>query len=221
VASLTTLLVSDTGAVLEAFGERPWTYAAGAPAPLDPARPARVALSGSAGTGKTTLGRALAERLGVPFLEEGMRRRIAGGLVLHDLSRAELRALVLELWREQRTLEERAPGGFVADRSSLDYAAFWLHYGLSDGDRESEGVVLELAHAARTYGRILLLPWGVLPLVHDGVRSTDRFVQLRFQTIVEGLLRRYAGPQQVLALPAEAAELDERLAYVLGDLLPA
>ena len=43
-------------------------------------RPPRLGLSGSAGTGKSTLGRALAAALDVPYLPEGMRSRLEAGL---------------------------------------------------------------------------------------------------------------------------------------------
>jgi len=225
VASHTCVLVSEAGAVLTAFGERAWSMesGAGAPAPAGPAqraRPARrIALSGSAGTGKTTLGRALAERLSVPFLEERMRPRLEAGLDLHALTTDALRALLRELWEEQRALEDAASAGFVADRSSLDYAAFWLHYGLLDPERESGERILELAREARRYERILLFPWGVLPLVEDGVRSTNRWVQLRYQTLLEGLLGRWALPGQVLPVPAVAG-FAERMVHVLGEVGP-
>lgn len=171
---------------------------------------ARVALSGSAGTGKTTLGRRLAAELGVPFIEEGMRARLEAGLDLHDLSPTSWRRLSREMWDEQLAREEAAGPGFVADRSSLDYAAFWLHYGLYEDARETEDFVDQMARAARRYERILLLPWGVLELRADGVRSTNPWLQLRFQTIVEGLLERFAPPGRVLRVP-RTRSLDERL----------
>ena len=59
--------------------------------------PCRIAISGSAGTGKTTLATALAHRLQVPYLEEGFRKRREAGLDPHDLSQTEHRALLMEL----------------------------------------------------------------------------------------------------------------------------
>lgn len=83
-----------------------------------------IALSGSAGTGKSTLGRALAERLELPYIEEGMRKRVNAGLKLYKLDDRARRALMHEMWEEQRERELAAPEGFVADRSSIDFAAF-------------------------------------------------------------------------------------------------
>lgn len=215
-ASVTSLLFADAGAVVQGVGERPWLDVhAPSSAPLGDAP--RVALSGSAGTGKTTLGRALAATLGVPFLEEPMRALLQGGLDLHALSHDGMRELLVDLWRQQREAEDDAVGGFVADRSSADYAAFWMHYGFHhDRDATEPRMAGWLGHLPR-YDRIVLLPWGVLPLHDDGVRSTNRWVQFMFQSLVDGLLSRHAPPGRLLR-PPPPDDLAARHAWVLDAL---
>lgn len=204
IASATEVLVSEPGAVVNTLGERPWTFA-----PPEAARASdadsdaerersegapRIALSGSAGTGKTTLGRRLAADLGVPYVEEGMRRRLEAGLDLHTLDMDGLSSLIEELWQEQCDAEDdavRTSGGFVSDRSHVDYAAFWLHYGLTDAEERTLAFFERVFERARaSHDLVALLPFGVLRLEDDGVRSTNDFVQLRFHLLVEGLLRR-------------------------------
>lgn len=177
----------------------------------------RIALSGSAGTGKSTLGRALAGHFGVPYLEERMRLRLENGFRLADLSPDEWRALMHELWAEHAAEEARCTSGFVADRSSLDYLSFWLHYGLYDERAETDSFVAAMREHASHYDRILLFPWGVLPLENDGVRATNPWVQLRFQAILEGVLQRWAPAGCVLQVPA-TRELDQRLAQIVREL---
>jgi broad specificity phosphatase PhoE/nicotinamide riboside kinase len=198
-ASHTRIAHSEAGSVVSCVGERPWlfgrgvggrTRTGGATSVLR-ARP-RIAISGSAGTGKTTFGRQLAAELGVSFVEEGMRRRIERGFRPHGYGAREWAALIRDLWAEHRAAEESAVDGFVADRSSLDFAAFWLHYGLHEDVDATERFVEEMRAHAERYDRIVLLPWGAIPLVDDGVRSTNRWTQLRFQSILDGLLERMA-----------------------------
>jgi alpha-ribazole phosphatase/probable phosphoglycerate mutase len=221
-ASHTHILWSEAGAVLEVVGERPWMLAESAP----PARAARlgtgsaarrVALAGSAGTGKTTLGRRLAAELGVPYIDELMRRRLEGGLRLDGLSRDAWRALVRDLWREQVALQAEAREGFVADRSSLDYAAFWLHYGLHEDAVETSAFFAEMAAASAELDAIVLFPWGVLPLVADGVRTPDPWTQLSFQGVLEGVLRRHARTSVLELLPS--SDLEERLRWTRARLV--
>lgn len=172
--------------------------------------PQRIAISGSAGVGKTTLGRRLAADLGLPFLGEGMREYLERtGTDLHTLGHGGMRDLVARLWEERRDAEARATAGFVADRGAIDYAAFWLYYRFASPGDDSEARFAEWLTPGR-YDLQVLLPWGVLPLVADGIRSTDRWVQLHVQLLVEGLCRRHAPA----AVTLTAVELDDRLAEV-------
>lgn len=183
------------------------------PHSLHGSRRPRIALSGSAGTGKTTLGRRLASELGVPFLDEIMRKRIEAGFDFHGMSRDDWRALMSAQWQEQCALEDAAVDGFVADRSSLDYAAFFLHYDLHvDGD--ARDWIERMSRASMRYDHVLVFPWGALPLVADGVRSTNAWTQLRFQTILEGLVDRYARTD-VLRVPP-TSDLEARVQWALS-----
>lgn len=166
-----------------------------------PAPPLRIAVSGSAGTGKTTLGRALAGALDLPFIEERMRLRLEQGLELGRMSHAELEALHRDLWAEQVALEAAHPGGFVVDRSSLDYAAFRLQYGFFDDGFDTAGFFAQAVAHAASYTAVLLFPHGALPLETDGVRAPNPWLQLRFQLCVEGLLDAHLDPARLHRVP--------------------
>ena len=67
------------------------------------------------------------------------------------------------------------------------------------------------------YDRIVAVPWGVLPLKSDGVRSSNPWLQRAYQATVEGLLHRETTQGQVAWLPPLEA-LDARVDWVC-DLL--
>ncbi len=174
-----------------------------------------IAFSGSAGTGKTTLGRAVAKHLGVPYIQEGFRRRVEQGLLMYKLNEGERRDLMRDMWRVQRGQEVRAQSGFVSDRSCVDFASFWLHYGLNDAQDETEQFLGEMREEEARIGHIVLCPWGVLPLEADGVRSTNPWLQLRFAALLDGMHQRMTAPEKLIRLP-ESVEFEQRLAYVLA-----
>jgi len=176
-----------------------------------------LALTGSAGVGKTSLGQRLAAEFDVPFIPEGMRTRIEAGLDLHTLSRERHRALLEELFEEMLAAAGDAAttrGGFVADRCSIDCAAFWLYYGFGN-DADATAEIFERAAAAlELYDLIVVLPWDGIPLAADGVRSANRWHQLHYQTLLEGLLTRRAPENKVAPMPADIVDIDARAAWV-------
>ncbi len=175
----------------------------------------RIAISGSAGVGKSTLARALAAELGFPYLPEGMREYLeSGGPDLHTLGHDGMRRLVARLWAERQEAEARHPS-FVADRASYDFAAFWLYYRFADPHEPDTVPYLEATMAPGRYELVVLVPYGRLPLVADGVRSSNPWVQLHTHLLIEGMVRRCA--ERVHAL--EAVALDERVAEVQAVLM--
>jgi len=220
--SHTWLQLAQAGAVVQTLGERPLASdpgivaAARAAAVLKRDRPPRIALAGSAGTGKSTLGRALAAHYGVPYIPEGMRERLEGGLDVHGLGHRGFRRLVDTLWREWCARVDAAlstHGGFVADRSPWDFATFWLVYRFVEQPDAVAQVFQEARARTQQLDRLVVLPWGGIPLVDDGVRSANPWTQRLFQSSLEGLVSREV-PDDILALMPALQTVDGRVAWV-------
>ncbi len=216
--SHTELLIAESGTVLKQMGAVPSVEFQPPLSPSKIDRPLRVAMSGSAGVGKTTLAKQLAQDLNLPYIPEGIRARVRKGLKIADLSYPELQNLILELWEEQISEEKKAlniAGGFVSDRSSMDYAAFWLHYGFT-GPQTASFLAACIAHVP-LYDRIVLLPWGVIPLEQDGVRSANEYVQLRYQALLEGLLYQNLSENRLLRM-GNLSDFEMRRTWLLKSL---
>lgn len=178
-----------------------------------------IGITGSAGSGKTTLATALAERLGRCFVPEAMRDRLAAGFDLHRLTRAGHRALLADDATDLARRLAVPDAQLVTDRTPLDMAAFWLSNGYGvDDPAATEALLGRAVCAMADYRRVVLLPWGALPLRADGVRSANPWLQLHFQEIIEGLCRRFLPPETLLVVPDTAVSFSERLNWVLKQL---
>ena len=99
------------------------------------AKAQRIVLVGLRGAGKTTLGRALAERLSVPFLEvsKEVERAYGGdiGLLIEMSGQGALRRYEDEAWEAIRSGHEAAviaaPGGIVAEGALYDHVLATAH----------------------------------------------------------------------------------------------
>ena len=180
-----------------------------------------LAVSGSAGTGKSTLAERLANRLDLPYVDEGFRRRLEAGLDPHLLSRQEMRDLILELYREaMNELDDACEihGGFVADRCSIDYLAFWLHYGFSTEEDLTAKLYSKSRQDLNRYDYIVMLPWGVFEIEDDGRRANNKWLQLKFQSLLEGLAYRLIERQKIHWVPKEAMDVNDRVNLVFDYL---
>ncbi len=177
----------------------------------------RIGVTGSAGVGKTMLSLTLGGTLGVPVIQEAMRKRLESGFNLHALTREEHRGLLREDLDDLVKRSGDCVGGFVADRTRLDFLAFWLCAGhATDAPAGATQSLLEgAADAIAGWDLVVVLPWGALPLVDDGVRYANPWHQLHFQAVIEGLCSRYVAPDRLVFLPADVGEPDDRCRWVL------
>src|SRR5260370_42535579 len=97
----------------------------------------RIAISGSASVGKTSLTSALANNLGLAWIREEMREYLeSSGANLSELPPAQVGSLLMRLWGERKQREANAPG-FIPDNCSLDFAAYTLDDGGLDPENAS------------------------------------------------------------------------------------
>lgn len=182
-----------------------------------PAEPWRLAITGSAGVGKTTLAKALSAALGLPLLPEAMRRHLeSDGRRLSALSAPARAALLERLWAEQEAQErDCARSGFVADNCALDHGAYALHHDCTD---ESQALLANVGAAGRRYDALFVLPWGAIPYERDGIRAASAFGERRYQLILEALIASHPTARKVIPVPLTATTPEARLSFCLATL---
>lgn len=178
----------------------------------------RIAVSGSAGVGKTTLAAGLSRALGIPRVPEEMReylgstdRPLAGRPV------SEIAAVLAGLWRLRVSRESTLPA-FVADNSSLDFIAYVFFY-RCQGHAAVRPLLKEAWARAKTYDACLILPFGAISYVDDGVRPRRQAGQRRYQSILERLYARRGNAVPVHRLPRDLRAAKERLQWAVSAVL--
>ena len=181
----------------------------------------KIAISGAVCTGKTTLGKSLATRLDLPFIEENFSALFKAGWSSRDAKEKTAKALVACL--EEKAVLETTAGHFVVDRSALDLMNFWRIRRLPRCCAEYDFYDL-CERAMGRYDFVVLTPWQGVPFVQksagaDGPRRTmNPWIQFMGSVHIAGLAHHFVDPARIIAIPSRAESPEDRLAFVLTAL---
>jgi nicotinamide riboside kinase len=178
----------------------------------------KIALTGSSSTGKTTQAKRLME---IPsfadvvgeFVTEDARSllRSLGHTSMDAMSRTDLRRFQ-ELYLEQKSNNERSRERFLADRSYVDVAAYWLVRDSFDLPlSKQQSFERRCRELARGYDLHIHFPFGQIPFASDGYRSEDLDFHRRIGAKILELLRDW----DVKFVSIESSDLESRLRQIL------
>lgn len=188
----------------------------------------RIAISGPAGAGKTTLANALGEALSLPVLPENLeriyqRRADFGQSQKSGAPEAQQWAAVWAWmdshfeWCEAHAARIAGLPGFIADRWEMDIMAHWIRvFPAHDANEKTLRLNQLWQERATSYDLVVVLPVGSfeVELRNDAGmrRQLNMTVQLLAHTVVAGLATFIQPAEKVLHIPhdtsvAERAEL--------------
>ncbi len=177
----------------------------------------KIAISGSAGIGKSTLAADLGADLGLPVIEEHFDPLFAPEVVKGDED-----ALEQAFWQvlEYKSAREDEAGGFVADRCAIDLFHNWLLRGLGRRPRRSEAFFKACRERFEQLDSLVILPWGAIPLVPleaDGNqrrRVLDPLVQLRNHATIVGYAHMWLPKSRIIEVPVRVKTREARVGFV-------
>jgi hypothetical protein len=167
----------------------------------------KIAISGSAGTGKTTLAQNLARSLNCAYIPEHYEPLFDRPGKFNGAPDVLAKAFnqVLDI----KLAEQAKHDSFVADRSPADLLNLWLARGLFCLPEASQAFHDRCREAMKVYNLIVIPPWGALPLQNTAQpekrqqRVTDPWRQLFNHAAISGLVHMFVGAENILYLPED------------------
>jgi hypothetical protein len=184
----------------------------------------RIAFTGAAGIGKTTMATRLAGILGVPLLEEEFKEMVlAFNPQLSSRPRVNNRDLCRRAclrWLERRETLLQQNESYVEDRCAIDVLVRWLLANLSDRDNHlTQTVIEQTRRCVQPLDCLVILP--LLSLgAHETanerglVRTHSTSRLMRGQSLAIGLSHQLLGPKRLIFVPEECGTVADRAEFL-------
>jgi nicotinamide riboside kinase len=168
----------------------------------------RIAIAGSHSTGKSTLARRLARRLGIKYLPDIVRQEaVKKGFTINENTPPQVQMwLVMRQWELENTSNR-----WVADKCLFDYQVYGE---VVLKDRDFLNVIKKIVAKAK-YDHVFWVPIEI-PLEDDGVRSANE----KFREIIQ---KRYAaflkkrGVKAITVRGSKEERVRQALAHIAAD----
>jgi hypothetical protein len=157
----------------------------------------KIALAGSAGTGRTIIAQRLGETLRLPVLTGIARRVLREDQYVYSQSNdVSVEKFLAVPERQLRILKhrlelERKHESFIVDRSWVDQAAYALIELYDRPDFDLTSFLDDCRDEARKFDLTVYVPWGRCPLADNGLRTLNPWYQLIVDSVVFNLIHKW------------------------------
>ena len=173
----------------------------------------KIAISGSAGTGKTSLATTLSDRWGCPIIPEHYDEFFDKNF---DFIRPadRLQRQIFDVLEIKNRLENESDE-FIADRCPIDLFNLWLSRGYASNQRKTHDLYDRCRSYVIKYDCIVVLPWGSLPLGQvDSCAARRRvmnpWTQLHNHSTMIGLLQQWVPAKRLLPISHSLTDISSR-----------
>lgn len=175
----------------------------------------KIAISGSAGTGKSTLCRMLSTELGLTHIDENYEP------VYDARLKGDFPPRILKILNHKRTLENNAHR-FVSDRCPLDLMHMWLNQTCHKiAPKLTNTFFDECRQQIHTYDFVILTPWNSFKLVQNTSalpREMNIMEQLRNHAGIVGQTHLWVAKARIIEIPSSINSIDERTSFVIATI---
>lgn len=182
----------------------------------------RIAITGAAGIGKTTLAKVIGERFGLPIIREDFSEVVRAFNQPESAVSGSARRQACLAWLGRREERQQGLPAFVQDRCAIDILHRWLLFNLSGNDNGETAALI-----ARCRNLLASLDLLVIPPLYltEETENEDRLVRspalsllFRGQAMSIGLAGMLVAHDRLLFIPPAVRNLEARTDLVAARL---
>ncbi len=180
----------------------------------------KIAISGAANTGKSTLAKDLSRATSLPLITE--RFNELPKRTREDKAGNQLAAAFQRIKSVKMDLEHGHPEGFVTDRCPLDIFNYWTSFPVLSNRPETLELYKDCRSHTGTYDFIVFLTWGsiVYSEIEAGKPSADSTLMNPWQNLTRhastlGLAHSWVPAERIIVVPRDVTDREERVKWLL------